>query len=725
MKCVCCDEIFMDRFNAMDFNQDYILEILFDLQVIDHESEDLIRQNAELEGLSISKVIEKMDILSEQDLLYIIASEYGMETISLQDYQIPDEALTSITKKDAVRYHTVPVFREGNELKVAIANPSDNSVIDALSHSLGLDVTAVIAGHDDIEQSIHRNYFSHLGIEAMEDSTDTVPKEESTASIDIAAQLSEGVSTHLSKGEDESPVIKMATSIIVKAIDMKASDIHIEPMKDNVSIRFRIDGILEKMPSPPKEIEKALIGRYKVVANMDIAQKRLPQDGRINISADGKIYDLRVSSIPSTHGEALVMRLLDKSSVLLGLSELGMTAEDKKKVDEIIHYPDGIFLVTGPTGSGKTTSLYSFLNTLNTPGRKIITAEDPVEYEIKGINQVQVNKTVGLTFASILRSMLRQAPNVIMVGEIRDVETCKVAINAALTGHLVFSTLHTNDAPTAIARLQDIGAKNYLISSAVRAVMAQRLVRKICSHCSRPYQPTNQEMRLLDLLVEDKKRILVVDDDRSCVKLTCRILEKVGIRTVTASDGYGALKILRQDTEATIDMIITDINMPGLSGDALVEIINEEFPYLPVIVASGAKEEVLEGLSKMNIHGFLAKPINGKKLQEIVKSVYKNRLNLSKTFSQEDVQNRANWRKGEGCGKCQGTGYKGRMGIYEVMKIDKPVRELILKSAPVAQIRKKAREYGMMTLRDDALAKALQGITTIDEVICMTVSDEN
>lgn len=710
----------------MDYNQSYILEILNDLEVIDHESEDLIRNTALTEGCTIPQAIEKLEILSEQDLLYIIASEYGMETISLTDYAIPEDALAMLCKKEAVKFHTVPVFLEEGHLKIAISNPSDNSVIDAVSHNLGIDVTAVVANYEDIEQSIHRHYFRDLGASTIAEQVTPLARGESSASIDIEEQLSvKGIETGMSQGEDETPVIKMATSIIVKAIEKKASDIHIEPMQDTLHIRFRIDGVMHKMPSPPMELKNSLIGRYKVVANMDIAQKRLPQDGRINIEADGKVYDLRVSSIPSTHGESLVMRLLDKSSVLLGINDLGMTGDDQKKVEEIIHYPDGIFLVTGPTGSGKTTSLYSFLNTLNTPGRKIITAEDPVEYELKGINQVQVNKTVGLTFASILRSMLRQAPNVIMVGEIRDVETCKVAINAALTGHLVFSTLHTNDAPTAVARLQDIGAKNYLISSAVRAVMAQRLVRKICSNCSEPYQPTNQEMRLLDLLVEDKKRILVVDDDRSCVKLTCRILEKGGIKTVTASDGYGALKILRQDTEATIDMIITDINMPGLSGDALVEIINEEFPYLPVIVASGAKEEVLEGLSKINIHGFLHKPINGKKLQGIVKSVYKNRLNLSKTFTSEDVQNRANWRKGAGCDKCQGTGYKGRMGIYEVMKVDKEVRNLILKNTPTAQLRKKARERGMMTLRDDALGKAIQGLTTIDEVICMTVSEEN
>ena len=672
-----------------------------------------------------SKAIEKLEILSEQDLLYIIASEYGMETIQLTDYSIPEDALALLDKKQAVRFHTVPVFLEEGHLKIAISNPSDNSVIDAISHSLGLDVTAVVANYDDIEQSIHRHYFRDLGASTFATQVEPLAKNESTASIDIEEQLSaKGIETGLSQGDDETPVIKMATSIIVKAIERKASDIHIEPMQDSLHIRFRIDGVMHKMPSPSLELKNSLIGRYKVVANMDIAQKRLPQDGRINIEADGKVFDLRVSSIPSTHGESLVMRLLDKSSVLLGIDDLGMTGDDQKKIEEIIHYPDGIFLVTGPTGSGKTTSLYSFLNTLNTPGRKIITAEDPVEYELKGINQVQVNKTVGLTFASILRSMLRQAPNVIMVGEIRDVETCKVAINAALTGHLVFSTLHTNDAPTAITRLQDIGAKNYLISSAVRAVMAQRLVRKVCSHCSEPYQPNNQEMKLLDLLTEDTKRILVVDDDRSCVKLTCKILERKGIKTVTASDGYGALKILRQDTEATIDMIITDINMPGLSGDALVEIVNEEFPYLPVIVASGAKEEVLEGLSKINIHGFLPKPINGKKLQDIVKSVYKNRLNLSKTFSSEDVQSRANWRKGVGCDKCQGTGYKGRMGIYEVMQIDKELRDLVLKNTPTAQLRKKARERGMMTLRDDALQKAMQGLTTIDEVICMTVSED-
>jgi general secretion pathway protein E/type IV pilus assembly protein PilB len=299
--------------------------------------------------------------------------------------------------------------------------------------------------------------------------------------------------------EADAPLIRLVNQIIIDAYNMRASDIHLEPMAKKFRLRYRIDGVLHEMKSPPKRLQASMIARLKIQSNMSIAEHRIPQDGRIQTSVGEKTIDLRVSCLPTSHGESIVMRILDKEGLRLGLPELGFFSDDQQTFERLIGLPDGIILVTGPTGSGKTTTLYSCLHFINRPDRKIITVEDPVEYILAGINQVQVNEVVGLTFAMALRSILRQAPNVVMIGEIRDVETATIAINASLTGHLVFSTLHTNDAPSAVTRLIDIGVKPFLVASSTRAMMAQRLVRKICKKCVEPYTPTENEMRSLNL----------------------------------------------------------------------------------------------------------------------------------------------------------------------------------------------------------------------------------
>jgi general secretion pathway protein E/type IV pilus assembly protein PilB len=376
----------------------------------------------------------------------------------------------------------------------------------------------------------------------------------------------------------------------MEAYRNRASDIHIEPLEKRLRVRYRIDGVLHEVDNPPKRLQAAIISRLKIMANMSIAEKRVPQDGRIQIPVMGKTLDLRVSSLPTNHGESIVMRILDKSSLLLGLGDLGFFSDDQEKMEKLISLPDGIFLVTGPTGSGKTTTLYACLNAINKPDRKIITVEDPVEYQLSGINQVQVNPEINLTFAAALRSILRQAPNIIMIGEIRDLETANIAVQASLTGHLVFSTLHTNDAPSAVTRLIDMGVKPFLVASSVRAIMAQRLIRRVCQNCKEPYLPTEYEMRVLKLNPDE--------------------------------------------------------------------------------------------ISKATIF------------------------------------------KGKGCPECNRTGYRGRRGIYEIFILNEEVRQLIYERVPANVLRTRARELGMRTLREDGIRKIMAGITTPEEVIAVTMGDE-
>jgi general secretion pathway protein E/type IV pilus assembly protein PilB len=382
----------------------------------------------------------------------------------------------------------------------------------------------------------------------------------------------------------------MVSMLLIEAHRVGASDIHLEPLDKKFRVRFRIDGVLQEMQAPPKRLQSAIVSRLKIMTgSMSIAEKRLPQDGRIQVKIKKKPIDLRVSTIPTNHGESVVMRVLDKSSLVLGLPELGFLSDDQETFERLIKLPDGILLVTGPTGSGKTSTLYACLNSINKPDRKIITVEEPIEYQMNGINQVQVNTDIGMTFPAALRSMLRQAPNIIMIGEIRDLETASIAINASLTGHLVFSTLHTNDAPSAVARLIDIGVQPFLVASSVRAIMAQRLVRRLCANCKQPGELSETELR--------------------------------------------ALRI-----------------EPGQVREAQV-----------------------------------MKPV--------------------------------------GCDQCRNTGYKGRMGIFEIFIIDDEVRHMINKRSSTLLLRQKARELGMRTLREDGVRKVLAGLTSAEEVISITIAD--
>ncbi|HEX8296719.1 MAG TPA: GspE/PulE family protein, partial [Chthoniobacteraceae bacterium] len=476
-------------------------------------------------------------------------------------------------------FKVVPVAESDTGLMVAVGDPLNFDTFDSLHHMLQRDLEFVCATPEAI-RTAYRKYYG-TAEDAIEDMG-------GDGGIEV---MGEGAATPGAEGDSaDAPIIKMVSMLLVEAYNLRCSDIHLEPLEKRFRVRFRIDGVLHEMQNPPKKLQTAIVSRLKIMTgSMSIAEKRMPQDGRIQVKMGKKSIDLRVSTIPTNHGESIVMRILDKTSLSLGLPELGFLSDDQEVMEGLLKLPDGIMLVTGPTGSGKTTTLYGCLNYINKPDKKLITVEDPVEYQMNGINQVQVNTDIGMTFPAALRSILRQAPNVIMIGEIRDGETANIAINAALTGHLVFSTLHTNDAPGAVARLADIGVQPFLISSAVRAIMAQRLVRKVCPKCRQPYEMNESELSALGL-------------------------------------------DLSQLSEATV-------------------------------------------------------------------------------------------MKGAGCDACKHLGYKGRAGIFEIFMIDDEARHMINNKSSTVELRKRAREMGMRTLREDGVRKVLSGMTTAEEVIGVTMSD--
>ena len=564
----------------MAANDDYILELLIKHGLIQPSEMEDARRASSNNGHGPVEELVRTGRVTSLDILRTTAAEAGLDLVEKIDV-VGDDAVSAIPRQLAHRLNVMPISLEGRQLRVALADPFNFDAIDTLSKELKYDIEAVVAPEEEISVAIKRHYGN---------AADMVHGLIGQGLDDLVVK-EKGEEDENEGKTDDAHIVRLVNLMILEAHRLRASDIHLEPLEKRMRLRYRIDGVLQIMPDPPKKLQAALIGRIKIMANMSIAEKRLPQDGRIQIRlADSRAsIDLRVSSIPTNHGESIVMRILDKSSLTLGLPELGFLSDDQATIERILGLPDGIFLVTGPTGSGKSTTLYACLHSINKPDRKIITVEDPVEYQLSGVNQVPVNESVGMTFAAALRAMLRQAPNIIMVGEIRDVETATIAINASLTGHLVFSTLHTNDAPSAVTRLIDIGVKQFLVASSLRAILAQRLVRRICSNCSERYEPTDIEMRTLNL-----------------------------------------------------------------------------------------KPEQLEG---------------------------------------------ANFRKGRGCDKCRGTGYKGRMGIFEICVLDDEIRRMINEKMSVTMIRQRARDLGMRTLREDGLRKVLGGMTTPDEVITSTMGD--
>jgi general secretion pathway protein E/type IV pilus assembly protein PilB len=484
---------------------DYLIDILVDLGYVTPEKVAELRPEAHSSGVGVVDLMLTNKIVNQAAVTQAKAAHFGAEVVNLAEVKIPDDVIATVPRHIARKYRVVPVFKHDGSLTVALADPSDLDTIDSLNHLLRMDISLQVASEADIESALSKYYAERGGGGGGGGVRVADP-----ALADTIKELTEDhVEVQLGGLEDggtvdaDAPLIKLVNSIIVDAFKLRASDIHLEPLAKVFRLRYRIDGMLHEMKPPPKRLQPAIVSRLKIQSNMSISEHRIPQDGRIQTNVGTKLIDLRVSCLPTNHGESIVMRILDKEGLRLGLPELGFFTDDQQTFERLIGLPDGILLVTGPTGSGKTTTLYSCLHFINRPDRKIITVEDPVEYILAGINQVQVNEAVGLSFSTALRSILRQAPNVIMIGEIRDMETATIAINASLTGHLVFSTLHTNDAPSAVTRLIDIGVKPFLVASSTRALMAQRLVRKVCKQCAAPYVPTEDEMRQLNLNVSN------------------------------------------------------------------------------------------------------------------------------------------------------------------------------------------------------------------------------
>lgn len=556
-------------------NPEMLLSFLRDNGVIDEFQLSDLRDEQSRTGKSIEEVVANSGVIRLTDLYQMVAQALGSEVVDVATMEFPPELLSLVPPQTARLQGVLPLDFDGHVLRVAVANPLDPNVVDNLRFSTQKDVMIYVAPAAQIYSMIERFYGSEIS-----------DMEEVLASLaGDAAKTSPGDVVDI-EGASSAPIVKYVNTVLAQAIQARASDIHFEPFENEFKIRYRVDGALYEMSPPPRSLATAIASRLKVMSNLNIAERRVPQDGRIQTTMAGRQVDLRVSTLPTQFGESIVLRVLDRSVVKLDLAAIGLPPRIYDYICAVIEKPNGIFIVTGPTGSGKTTTLYACLNRINTTDTKLLTAEEPVEYELEGIQQVPIQESIGLTFARCLRAFLRQDPDRIMVGETRDLETAQIAIQASLTGHLVFTTLHTNDAPGAVARLIDMGVEPFLIASSLEGVLGQRLVRKICTGCKTPYEPSEAILRQIGLSVHDL-------------------------------------------------------------GD-------KNFYY------------------------------------------------------------------GTGCEQCNKTGYKGRKGIYELLDITEPIRELIAQRAPSVVIRQKAIELGMTTLRSDGLRSIFEGDTTIEEVLKYT-----
>ncbi|MDD3589608.1 MAG: ATPase, T2SS/T4P/T4SS family [Thermoguttaceae bacterium] len=453
------------------------------------EAQGLVKKT----GVNLQDALIQLGYVTGEQIARAVAEEHDKQYVDLRDVAIRPAVVELISESIARENCVLPYEEEGDTLIVVVSDPENVEVFEKLRFILQRPIDAVVSSRESIQEAVNMHYGQHVG-----ESADSMIHEMTDTAINFTVVEGAGTDDGSQAGmssESDAPIVRLCDQIIAEAVQLRASDIHIEPFEDRVRIRYRIDGKLVEREALPKRFQGALISRFKILAKLDIAERRRTQDGRIKLTLGEKELDLRVSVIPTNHGQSIVMRILDKDNIRVSLVQLGFSERDYKRFTQLIARPNGIILVTGPTGSGKTTSLYAALNELNTPTRKIITAEDPVEYYLPGVNQVEIKHQIGLDFAAVIRSMLRQAPNVILVGEMRDLETASMGIQASLTGHLVFSTLHTNDAPSAITRLVDMGVPNYLVASSVIGIMAQRLVRINCQKCKRPYVPSEAELR--------------------------------------------------------------------------------------------------------------------------------------------------------------------------------------------------------------------------------------
>lgn len=564
--------------------------ILMKMGVLNREKiHECLKVQAQRKGVQIGQVFLELGLIDEGQLQMALAAQRGMEYVSLDGVDIPADVIEKVPAQMAKTYHIVPIeySKQRNELSVALDNPENFRATDDLSTLMGFKVTAKITDSDALEKALTKYYETQQDeninelIDEIQGDTFLAEFEGRNASIDL---------DELKELSESNPVKKLLNLVLLQAIRDKASDVHFEPFEDEYKMRYRIDGVLYEMVPPPKYIAAALSSRIKVMADLDIAERRLPQDGRISLTVQGNPIDLRVSVLPTMFGESVVLRVLDRSQASFNLGQLGLTPQDHELVRKLIRKPNGIIIVTGPTGCGKTTTLYSALNELNDIATKIITTEDPVEYDVDGLVQVQMKPDIGLTFARCLRSILRQDPDIILVGEIRDLETAEIAAQASLTGHVVFTTLHTNDAPSSVARLLDLGVEPFLITATVEGIVAQRLVRKICMRCKARFDPTETQLMELKLLPADVQ--------------------------------------------------------------------GKEFYY------------------------------------------------------------------GKGCSKCNGTGYRGRVGLFEIMVFNDEIRDLIMNQASTAVLREAAVKNGMRLLRENGLTAIYDGVTTIDEIAKETMMEQ-
>ncbi len=541
------------------------------------------------EKVQIGQIFLELGLIDDGQLQMALAAQRGMEYVSLEGVDIPADVVEKVPAQMAKTYHIVPIeYNKGlNELSVALDNPENFRATDDLSTLMGFKVTAKITDPEALEKALAK-YYETQQDNNINELIDEIQGDSFLAEFDGRNQSID--LDELKELSESNPVKKLLNLVLLQAIRDKASDIHFEPFENEYKMRYRIDGVLYEMVPPPKYIAAALSSRIKVMADLDIAERRLPQDGRISLTVQGNPIDLRVSVLPTMFGESVVLRVLDRSQASFDLAALGLSQEDHDLVRMLIRKPNGIIIVTGPTGCGKTTTLYSALNELNDVETKIITTEDPVEYDVDGLVQVQMKPDIGLTFARCLRSILRQDPDIILVGEIRDLETAQIAAQASLTGHVVFTTLHTNDAPSSVARLLDMGIEPFLITATVEGIVAQRLIRKICEKCKTQFEPSEAQLMELQLLPEDVK--------------------------------------------------------------------GKKFHY------------------------------------------------------------------GRGCSKCNGTGYRGRVGIFEIMVFNDEVRDLIMDQASTNVLRAAGQKAGMRLLRDNGLAAIYNGITTIDEIVKETMMDD-
>ncbi|MHB1645586.1 MAG: type IV-A pilus assembly ATPase PilB [Candidatus Acididesulfobacter diazotrophicus] len=439
-------------------------------------------EEQELSGGSIGKQLSKLGFVKDSELVSFLSKEFGAATINLLSSEIPSDVIKLIPPDTALKYRVVPYKRQGNTLYLAVSDPTKVTVLEDIKFYTGLNVEVVLASESEINQALSSYYNASTILTDHKDYIDSISIEDTNEKIDIS---------EMQKSSSEKPIIQFVNKVLADGIRRGASDLHFEPYENNIRVRFRIDGKLNEIMTVPGQLKNAISSRIKIMSQMDIAERRMPQDGRIKVKVENKEVDIRVSCLPILYGEKIVMRILDKSSLQLDMGKLGFSENQLNDFQSAIHKPYGMILVTGPTGSGKTTTLYSALSDLNAKSVNISTAEDPVEYNIYGINQVQINEDIGLTFAAALRSFLRQDPDIIMVGEIRDLETAEIAIKAALTGHLVLSTIHTNNAASTISRLINVGVESFLVASSLNLIIAQRLIRKLCNECKEPYKPDN------------------------------------------------------------------------------------------------------------------------------------------------------------------------------------------------------------------------------------------